>query len=299
MGTHRFREEPVELYLDHYRLAGTGIRPRAWLMVVHGGAWRGGSRKEHAGFNRAFAALGVDVIAVDYRLAPAWRYPQPLEDLAAALEWIGANAAMLGLDPGAGHVLGRSAGGQLALQLAYGEAGRRLRLAVALYAPADMVHAGTAPFNRRVLDARAVLRDYLGRTWAEDPSRYAAASPLLAVRRSDLPPTLLLHGPDDAIVAFEHKAEPHVYVRGAAKYLDKARNPWVGAWSGFESDSVPYQTMLRVRLHAALPKLENSGQYYDIHVHTQCEFSRDAAEPRLALEVAREEGVIWPRGSEP
>jgi len=201
--THRYRATPVPLHLDHYRSAAPGAGARSWLLVVHGGAWRSGSRRENASFNRALARLGVDVLAVDYRLAPTWRYPDPLEDLAEALAWIQDQAPHLGLDPMAGHLLGRSAGGQLALRLAYGPAGGRLRLVVAIYAPADMVHAGTAPFNPRLLDARAVLQDYLGATWAESPQVYAAASPLLAVRPG-LPPTLLLHGVDDALVGIEH-----------------------------------------------------------------------------------------------
>ncbi|MCE9582888.1 MAG: S8 family serine peptidase, partial [Planctomycetes bacterium] len=84
------------------------------------------------------------------------------------------------------------------------------------------------------------------------------------------------------ITALKANSEPYVYLRGVARYLDHARNPDDPRWVGWDSGSVPYQTMLRVRLHAALPKLESAGQYYDIHVHTQCEFSRDAVEPRLA-----------------
>jgi acetyl esterase/lipase len=226
--SHRYRDTPVELYLDHYRAtANTGRALRPWLLMIHGGAWRGGDRREYSGFNRALAAAGVDVLAVDYRLAPEWRYPQQLEDVRLALEWVRSRAAALGLDPQAGHVMGRSAGGQLALKLAYGESGEGLRLVISLYAPADMVYAGTAPFNRRVLDARAVLRDYLGSTWAEDPSRYRQASPLLGVERQRLPPTLLLHGPDDAMVAFEHTRRLSLALRAQNNPVSTVVLPWM------------------------------------------------------------------------
>ncbi|NUN50191.1 MAG: S8 family serine peptidase [Candidatus Brocadiae bacterium] len=82
--------------------------------------------------------------------------------------------------------------------------------------------------------------------------------------------------------ALRSPSEPRVYLRGVVRYLDHARNPRALRWNGFESGEAAYQTMLRVRLHAFLPKLEASGQHYDLHVHTQVEFSRDAAEPRLA-----------------
>ncbi|NUN47653.1 MAG: S8 family serine peptidase [Candidatus Brocadiae bacterium] len=73
-----------------------------------------------------------------------------------------------------------------------------------------------------------------------------------------------------------------VYLRGMVRYLDQAKNPHNVHWTGFASRDVAYQTMLKVRLHAFLPKLEATGQHYDLHVHTQVEFSRDAVEPRLA-----------------
>jgi len=223
---HCYRSEPLPLYLDHYRSVSTQDSARSWLLVIHGGGWSGGSRREAGGFNRALARMGVDVLAVDYRLAPAWRYPAPLEDLRAALAFIRREASRLGLDPAAGHVLGRSAGGQLALQLAYGPDGSGLRLVIAVYAPADMVFAGTAPFNRRLLDARATLVDYLGGTWAAYPERYAAASPLLAVRPG-LPPTLLVHGVDDALVGSEHTRRLATALRAAQVPVATAVLPWM------------------------------------------------------------------------
>ncbi|MCC6739354.1 MAG: S8 family serine peptidase [Planctomycetia bacterium] len=84
------------------------------------------------------------------------------------------------------------------------------------------------------------------------------------------------------LAALKSTSEPYVYLRGAVRYLDRARNPSDARFQKFEGGAFAYQTMLRVRLHAFLPKLEASGQHYDVHVHTQCEFSRDAVEPRLA-----------------
>lgn len=84
------------------------------------------------------------------------------------------------------------------------------------------------------------------------------------------------------LAALKNTSEPYVYLRGAVRYLDRARNPSDARFQKFEGGAFAYQTMLRVRLHAFLPKLEASGQHYDVHVHTQCEFSRDAVEPRLA-----------------
>lgn len=43
------------------------------------------------------------------------------------------------------------------------------------------------------------------------------------------------------------------------------------------------ETVLRVTFNVDPPRLEGAGHYYDVHVHTASEFSRDAVEPRLAF----------------
>ena len=53
--------------------------------------------------------------AVDYRLSGEARFPAPLEDVRAAVDWVRDHAADYGLDPGRVFLWGDSAGGHLAL----------------------------------------------------------------------------------------------------------------------------------------------------------------------------------------
>jgi len=58
------------------------------------------------------------IVSINYRLAPEHPYPEPLEDCYAVLQWLGSNAATLGIDAGRIAVGGASAGAGLAAGLA-------------------------------------------------------------------------------------------------------------------------------------------------------------------------------------
>ena len=92
-------------------------RPEASLPILvffHGGGWRHG-HKELNGFN-APQILSFPAIYVtpNYRLAPAAKYPRPLEDVVNALAWVYRNIDKFGGDNRRIFVAGSSAGGHLA-----------------------------------------------------------------------------------------------------------------------------------------------------------------------------------------
>jgi acetyl esterase/lipase len=98
-----------------YRPSGNApARGRPALLDIHGGGFVVGSiEMEHAFATQVARLLETVVVAVEYRLAPEHPFPAGLEDCYAALTWLHANAATLGVDPTRIAVGGQSAGGGL------------------------------------------------------------------------------------------------------------------------------------------------------------------------------------------
>ncbi|WP_018500720.1 alpha/beta hydrolase fold domain-containing protein [Parafrankia discariae] len=101
-----------------YTPVGVARPTPAVLHLPGGGLVAGGLGTEHRANIGLSRAVGVVVVAVDYRLAPEHPYPSALEDCYAALCWMAARADRLGVDPNRIAVHGAGAGGGLAAALA-------------------------------------------------------------------------------------------------------------------------------------------------------------------------------------
>lgn len=94
-----------------------GSAPHGAFLHLHGGGFVGGSIDwmfNDAKCAHICASAGCVVVTVEYRLAPQHPYPTAPEDCYAALLWLGAHAAELGVDLSRIAVGGESAGGNLA-----------------------------------------------------------------------------------------------------------------------------------------------------------------------------------------
>jgi acetyl esterase/lipase len=187
-----------ELRLDFYPAQGAP-GPAPLVVVIHGGSWQSGDSTQLAPLNRYLAGRGYAVAAISYRLAPAWTFPAAVEDVEAAVAFLRVEAGALGVDPTRVALLGRSAGGQLALLAAYRAPAGSIRGAVSFYGPTDMFYGYANPVNPNVLDSRGVLEAYLGGTPDTARAAYEGASPMRFVGPAT-PPTLLIHGDRDELV---------------------------------------------------------------------------------------------------
>ena len=126
---------PARLYAP----AATG--PLPVMVHFHGGGWVYMDLGTHDGYCRMLANRGAcAVVAVEYRKAPEFPFPVPVEDCQAALQWVVAEATKLGLDATRVGVVGDSAGGNLAAAVALmarDNGGPALRLQVLTYPAVD------------------------------------------------------------------------------------------------------------------------------------------------------------------
>ena len=104
--------------LDIYAPRERGHQLAPVFLFLHGGTWRSGDRALYPAFGNRFAKHGAVVVVPSYRLAPAYKHPAQMEDVAAAVAWTVKIIERFGGDPRRIYLGGHSAGGHLAALLA-------------------------------------------------------------------------------------------------------------------------------------------------------------------------------------
>lgn len=205
------RKETLDLYLPANRPAG--VRSPA-VVVIHGGGWTGGDKGAAREFNIGtnLAKAGYVAASVNYWLGADRRWPTNLLDCKNGVRFLRRFADKYHVDPDRIAVMGGSAGGHLALMVAYTSSvaelepaepypglSNRVRAVVDMYGPTNLLTRQTTdssgtPTGRIRLDSHL-----LSTAGEEDPEGWSFASPVTHVR-SDSPPTLILHGSADTTV---------------------------------------------------------------------------------------------------
>lgn len=88
------------------------------IVNVHGGGYVYGSKEVYKRYCMDLARRGFTVLNINYRLAPRWKFPAPLEDINNAMLWLNREARYYHADITKIFMVGDSAGAQLVSQYA-------------------------------------------------------------------------------------------------------------------------------------------------------------------------------------
>jgi acetyl esterase/lipase len=212
---------PLELVFTR----STSRTPAPCLLILHTGGWNSGSADEFRPLSRHLSGMGYASAALEYRLAPAARWPAQRDDVVAALQHLESHAPELGIDPSRFVLLGRSAGGQIAEACAYGLNHPAIRGVIAFYAPADLIFARQFARSDDVLNSLKLLRDFLGGDPGEVPDAYRSSS-AIALANPQSPPTLLLHGSRDELVWVLQSRRLHAHLQKIGAQSHFLELPW-------------------------------------------------------------------------
>jgi len=186
-----YRNIPLRIYTP----PGTG--PFPILVNFHGGGWVMGTLAMDDVRNLRMAEqAGCIIVSVDYCLAPEHRFPEPLEECYAVLEWAATRGAGISGDPSRLAVAGGSAGGNLATAaalLARDRKGPRLAFQLLFY-PACSPDLTTLSYkeNGSGYGLTTAAMGWFWKQYLPDGEQAGAyAAPLLAPDLGGLPPALV------------------------------------------------------------------------------------------------------------
>jgi acetyl esterase len=181
--------------------------PRPALVYFHGGGWVVCGLDTHQVVCSAIARRsGAVVVAVDYRLAPEYKFPAAVLDSYAALEWTAANVARLGVDPGRISVGGDSAGGNLSAVVSLksrDERGPAINRQILVYPVTDLSSFNTDSYAEFAGDhwlTRPQMEWFRNHYLSSaDDATNPYASPLLAPDLAGVPPALIITAECDVL----------------------------------------------------------------------------------------------------
>lgn len=196
------RSEKMDIYLP----LGTTERVPV-VLYIHGGGWTQGDKA--TGIEKlncvSLAKLGYAVASINYKLntmGTSDAYPQNIQDCKSALQFLRREAPTYGFDPDRIAVSGASAGGHLAMLLAYTSDVVELQRGT-LY-PDVPVHVSCVINLFGIADVREWgHRSFVSAPMApEERGRILDLVSPIAHVKAETVPTLIIHGTKDPTVPF-------------------------------------------------------------------------------------------------
>jgi acetyl esterase/lipase len=249
LGIEYANHDGTALLGDLYTPAAPGAYPA--LLLIHGGAWKMGTRAIYQHWGPYLARHGYVAFTVDYRLATPRQpmYPQNVHDVKAAVQFLRGRGPAIKVDPDRIGAMGDSAGGHLSALLALsGDSPKlanphvddphhgistHLQVAVPVYGVFDMLRQWEHDQVTRSSDQ--ITQKYLGGSPMEIRDVFYEASPLSwTTFHNNRAAFLVVWGTADDIVEAESQSIPLVTaLKRAGNYtrtvpVEGAPHFWIG-----------------------------------------------------------------------
>ena len=209
-GPESVSSEDVNIAVEGGEIRARVLTPQGTAQSVmvyyHGGGWVVGNIDDYDLVGRHLAEkCNAIVVMVDYRKSPEHKYPVPMQDCYAALNWVEANRKKIGADKLPLIVAGDSAGGNLSAVMAQktvAENGPKIDLQVLVYPVTDgRMQSESFTAEDKQLFLNAELMAHFWEQYCDTAQRENAdASPLLADDVSTVAPAIVLTAEFDILV---------------------------------------------------------------------------------------------------
>ena len=249
------------------------------VVYINGGGFTGSSPAGNIVQRMAFAQAGYVVASIQHRVVPLARFPEPLEDVKAAVRWLRANAATFNIDPDRLAAVGGSAGGYFATMLGVtadatefdvGEntdQSSAVNAVIDLYGVSDLTIIGaglsqeleeghhSAATTEAMLVNGTAFGDNKGASVFDTPEAAAEASPFTYIDSND-PPFLIMHGDKDTLVSPVASMELYNKLREAGVPAER----YVIAGSGHGGPSFDQPEVIDIMIKFLDENVKNIGQ---------------------------------------
>ena len=209
-GPESVSSEDVNIAVEGGKIRARVLTPQGTAQSVmvyyHGGGWVVGNIDDYDLVGRHLAEkCNAIVVMVDYRKSPEHKYPVPMQDCYAALNWVEANRKKIGADKLPLIVAGDSAGGNLSAVMAQktvAENGPKIDLQVLVYPVTDgRMQSESFTAEDKQLFLNAELMAHFWAQYCDAAQRENAdASPLLVDDFSTVAPAIVLTAEFDILV---------------------------------------------------------------------------------------------------
>lgn len=169
------------------------------IISIHGGGYVYGTKEIYQFYCADLARRGFAVINFNYRLAPKYKFPAPLEDLQKVIDWIVEYKDRYPVDLSNTFLVGDSAGAQLASQYGAIYSNEEYRKIMRFKDPEITIRAlglccGTYDLKKNAeTEKKGLIRDYLGPA----PEKFGEKLNVLNYITADFPPSYLFSSGGD------------------------------------------------------------------------------------------------------